>query len=229
MELKSTATAKHNTERTNVMRTRVSLVGRKFGRLKVVTDGPTILVGKSTVVKSTTSICICRCGVIKTIRNCHLTSGRVKSCGCFRIESTSKSFRTHGMSRDANYIRWNTMIQRCTNPNVPNYKDYGGRGIKVCARWKKFENFLTDMGKKPKRLSLERVNNNGNYEPTNCIWASMRTQAGNTRRNIVFTARGKTGCLSSICRFFKKNYGTVYWRIENGWKIDDALFLPLLR
>ena len=87
----------------------------------------------------------------------------------------------HGMSRTSTYHIWQTMRQRCSNPNATAYASYGGRGITVCDRWQEFENFLADMGERPEGLSLERVNNNGNYEPGNCVWATRKAQAANRR------------------------------------------------
>ena len=96
----------------------------------------------------------------------------------------------HGCSGTSEYGSWEAMIQRCRNPNDKRYKDYGGRGISICARWLDFRNFLADMGKRPKGLTLERINNDGNYTPKNCTWATLKEQQHNTRRQKPFLALG---------------------------------------
>ena len=119
----------------------------------------------------------CKCGNRKVIRIYDLTSGRTKSCGCLKKETVTK----HGLSKTQTYRSWINMKSRCTNPNKTRYSDYGGRGISVCKRWMKFENFYEDIGKRPSNTSLERTDNNGNYEPGNCRWATPTEQQRNKR------------------------------------------------
>ena len=107
----------------------------------------------------------------------------------------------HGMKGTAHYNRWCAMVARCHNPNVWNYKYYGGRGIKVCDRWRKYENFLADMGMCPEGHFIERINNNGDYEPNNCKWATREEQQKNTRQNQYITFNGKTMMQSEWAKF----------------------------
>lgn len=131
--------------------------------------------------------CVCDCGSTCIVSATNLVSGHVQSCGCFRKEVTVARMLKHGGSCGGNwfpeYAVWNTMRQRCTNPNSEKYKDYGARGIKVCKRWAKFKNFLEDMGRRPsKDYSIDRKNNDGNYCKRNCRWATRSEQQRNTRR-----------------------------------------------
>lgn len=119
--------------------------------------------------------CQCDCGTVRIIKTRDLRSGQ--SSRCDRCRAT-----THGLSNTNTYRIWQGMIYRCKNPNYKNYKYYGGRGITVCERWHKFENFFQDMGERPKGLSIDRINNNGNYEPGNCRWATVKEQTSNQRR-----------------------------------------------
>ena len=128
--------------------------------------------------------CKCDCGTIKTIRIYDLINDKIKSCGCLKKTYAKKHGHTTNKQFSSEYYSWMAMKQRCTNPNNKDYKDYGGRGIKVCDRWlNSFEKFFEDMGERPKGTTIERLNFNGNYEPINCEWATKEQQNRN-RRNV---------------------------------------------
>lgn len=131
--------------------------------------------------------CKCDCGVIKNIASDGLKRNRIKSCGCLRKELQKKLLTTHGMSLKDDksrkptkiYNTWKNMKARCSNPKDKSYYRYGGRGITICDKWLKFENFYKDMNEPPKRKTLDRINNDGNYEPSNCRWATYKEQRHN--------------------------------------------------
>lgn len=138
--------------------------------------------------------CRCDCGKVWEVDLNFIKLGKTKSCGCLREELKSKP-RSHGMCSRRNkateYKIWASMIQRCTNKNEESYRNYGGRGITVCDRWRKFENFFEDMGIRPSpKLTLDRINNDGNYEPGNCRWADNKTQVNNARSNRILEYNG---------------------------------------
>ncbi len=132
--------------------------------------------------------CTCDCGNIRIVVGGDLTRGKRKSCGCLRVDygrSSGARLLRHGHAAGGKFSRtyrsWHAMHQRCSNKNDDRYENYGGRGIKVCERWGSFENFLADMGERPAGLSLHRTDNDGNYEPGNCKWATSKEQASNRR------------------------------------------------
>jgi hypothetical protein len=129
--------------------------------------------------------CVCDCGSGQLVLGESLRSGRTTSCGCWNRERVRGRFTKHGHAKPGNRTRayqcWDGMRQRCSNPNCPAYPNYGGRGIRVCDDWEIFENFFADMGHPPRGRSLDRIDVNGNYEPSNCRWATILEQARNKR------------------------------------------------
>lgn len=188
------------------------LVGQRFGRLTVAARTTSSLVGKAMWV------CRCDCGGEKVTNTHHLRSGNTTSCGCVQRERASEANRVrirHGHTRDngkggratsPEYRSWKAMLERCRNPNAPNYHLYGGRGITVCDRWlgrDGFVNFLADMGARPKGTSLDRINTDGDYEPGNCRWADAKTQSTN-RRDTPELAKARKVNLAKGRRYWPK-------------------------
>lgn len=154
----------------------LKLAGKQFGRLLVLKRLPAR--GGETQYRWK---CQCDCGTITEILGSQLTCAGTKSCGCYRRDVARKRATKHGYAGTKIYMVWQAMIARCTKPKHKDYKNYGGRGISVCKRWRVFVNFLTDMGLPPPKKSLDRIDNDGNYEPGNCRWATSSEQYYNRR------------------------------------------------
>ena len=152
----------------------IQLAGQKFDRWTVVSIA-NITNGR---VRWN---CVCDCGNTGTVLGGNLKGGVSRSCGCLHKELTSTMMQTHGMSGSKTHNTWVSMVQRCRNPKCREYSYYGGRGITVCNRWLKFENFLTDMGERPTGTTIDRIDNSKGYFLENCRWATAKQQARNTR------------------------------------------------
>lgn len=191
------------------------LTGLKFGKLTP------IKIDHITASGHTYWLCLCECGGSKVVRASHLKTGNVTSCGCITPH------RTHGETGSRLYIIWNNMKQRCSNPNSFEFHLYGGRGISVCEEWKNsyeaFRSWAMENGYSPK-LSIDRIDNNGNYCPENCRWATAVEQANNTRRNRLLTYKGETHSVSEWGRILGIKQSTLNMRLNKyKWSIEDAL------
>lgn len=164
------------------MGTIVDLRGHRYGRLLVLNHDPNKMGAKLHWR------CRCDCGTEKWVGGNNMRTGKVRSCGCLLEEVAGRHAKTHGMCDHPLYSVWGTMLTRCRNANRPRWKDYGGRGIKVCKRWEKFENFFEDMHSTYlPGLTLDRRNNDRGYTPKNCKWSTPTEQAMNTRRSVVLS------------------------------------------
>jgi hypothetical protein len=173
-------------------------------------------------------LCRCDCGNTATVSADVLRAGRQKSCGCWRREFERPN-KTHGKRASRVYSVWNQMIQRCTNPNTKAYRYYGGRGITVCERWHtSFAAFLADMGEPTtKRHSIDRIDNNGHYEPGNCRWATRAEQMSNKRSNHVLEHDGKAMTVAEWSRETGIPASLIRDRLINRkWSVHDALTKP---
>ncbi len=188
-----------------IMSTRNNIQGEIFGRLTVISFH-----SKNTSKHNMWS-CKCSCGGNRIVDIAHLRSGAISSCGCLRLERIKESLTIHGLRHSSEYNSWANMIQRCTNPKRPDYKYYGGRGIKVCDRWLCFKNFIEDMGQKPTpKHEIDRHPNNktGNYEKGNCRWGTDPEQSKNRRDNRFVEYNGERMILSDMAKMLdvKPNY-----------------------
>lgn len=154
----------------------IDITGRRFGQLVVIKRAK-----QTTQYQQPKWQCRCDCGAVCYVRSGELRYGDTTSCGCYNLSLLKKHNHTTHTAKSRTYRAWSAMRQRCENVNCKAYPRYGGRGIVVCKRWQKFENFLEDMGELPPKLTLERKNNNGPYVKWNCVWATWAVQNGNRR------------------------------------------------
>lgn len=199
------------------------LTGRVFGRW-------TVLGFLYCREKTAQWLCKCECETTMVISRHSLMDGHSRSCGCLQKELTAKRNATHGQSKLREYRCWKAIIHRCSSDGK-NFAWYKGRGITVCERWaKSFPAFFADMGEAPTKFhSIDRINNDGNYEPGNCRWATAKEQNRNKRNSKMVEIDGVRKCLAEWAELSKIRYGVVYDRIESGWNYKDAIFTPVIQ
>jgi len=200
------------------MATAASLVGKQIGRWKVDSLSTTRKAGRLCVN------CICECGSTSVVLAKDIVAGKSKSCGCFRIDCLT----THKMTNSREYTSWEAMKFRCLSPTSPQYDDYGGRGITVCERWLKFEEFYADMGPRPVRTTLDRIDVNGNYEPGNCRWATASEQQSNRRNSIILEFNGESLSLADWSGRLGILLTTLRRRCFRGWSAEKILTYPVV-
>jgi len=193
-------------------------IGKTYNRL-------TVLLFVRNIGYSKYFLCRCVCGKELEVRIASLVSGNTKSCGCLRTESNIRKTK-HGGAHDKLYRVWATMKDRCSNNNTKEYKHYGGKGVCVCETWKDYECFRSwalENGYND-GLSIDRINNDGNYEPDNCRWVTYREQSRNTSRNIFITFNNETLVLSDWANRIGVKPHTLYSRLFYAkWDIEEAL------
>lgn len=207
----------------------IDLMGKVFTRLTVVEKVETDKKGNHWK-------CVCSCGKELIVRGGNLTNNTTKSCGCYKNDKFKELLdsgggykfpKTHGFTGKLSKQVWDGMMARCYNPDLKQYHNWGGRGITVCERWHTYENFALDMGEPPDGLKLERTDNNGNYTPENCIWATDIEQNRNRRNNRLLTYKGETKCVTAWAEELKVNPKTLYTRVYLGWTDEQVLGTPL--
>ena len=203
-----------------------NLVGMRFENLEVLHRAEDYV--KPNGRKILMWQCRCDCGNIVTVSGESLKYGNTKSCGCKR----RNNFRTHGKSNTRLYEIWTDMKQRCLNPNQKTYKYYGGRGITICEEWlddfMNFYDWAMENGYQDK-LTIDRIDVNGKYEPNNCRWVTMETQLRNTRRNHFIEINGERHTIAEWARIYEINPQTINSRIRKGLSEQNAILLPVKR
>ncbi len=205
------------------MPTPLDLTGKRFGRLTVVERS-----SEKRKRRGTFWVCKCDCGNVVVVPRCHLIDGHTKSCGCYhkdRLHEPRPSVSKHYLSKSRIYRIWSGMMDRTTNPNSRSYKNYMGRGIDICDEWKEFNNFKDWAFSHgyDDTLTIDRIDVNGNYEPSNCRWVDNRTQSRNKRGTLYVTRKGETKPLIDWCEIEGINYNRVHQRITAGWTPEKAL------
>lgn len=194
------------------MKTKKDLTGQKFGRLEVIK-----------YLNDNYWLCQCECGKITKVKSYNLTSNHTKSCGCLKNKAYNYS---HKQSKTRLYDIWIGIKTRCNNKNSKSYKNYGGRGIKVCDEWLKdflnFYDWAINNGYQ-EDLTIDRIDINGNYEPSNCRWADKITQANNTSRNKFINYNGENHTIAEWARKLNKNYKNLHKKIKKGLPFEKAI------
>lgn len=210
---------------------KLDLLNQRFGKLVVV--APSKPKNNETMWE-----CKCDCGNITIVSTSNLRANRILSCGCLKLQRLLERSTTHNQRHTHLYEVWKSLRQRCNNPKHASYYNYGGRGIAVCDEWNKsFQAFYdwsyangysTENQKDEKlKLTIDRINNDGNYEPSNCRWVDRKTQARNMRTTKFITFKGQTKSIPEWCELYGINRNSFDVRIKCGWSIEDALTKPI--
>lgn len=195
---------------------KLDLTGQRFGLLVAESAR---CVGKD---KSGWS-CKCDCGGGKVVATSHLRSGAIQSCGCTKSAKARNRMTKHGMCGTKGYQVWVDMMARCYRKTCKAFGNYGARGISVCQQWHDVHSFLADMGEPPDGMEIDRIDNNGNYEPGNCRWVTHQTNCNNRRRTIFVEFQGRSATLTEWAKEIGINRETLYGRIfVHGWHLERA-------
>lgn len=198
------------------------LTGQKFGRL-------TVLEFAYRKGKHYHWLCKCDCGNTVIIRKDSLTKKNfTQSCGCLAIEKSKQRFTQHGLYGTRLFYIYNNMKQRCSNPNDEMYIHYGSRGITICQEWnnfKSFSNWAMNNGYQD-NLTIDRIDVNGNYEPSNCRWVTNKEQQRNKRNNRIITYKNETLCLTDWATKLGTTFKKLAWRLDHNWSIERAFNTP---
>lgn len=209
------------------MKASMMRAGMRFGRLVAIRE---VRIDKH---KNHVWEFSCDCGTVCEKTAPCVACGATSSCGCRAREESSARMKTrlttHNLSRSKEYRIWAAMKTRCITPSAMGFKNYGGRGIGVCERWlHSFENFYADMGPRPPGLTLERIDVNGNYEPSNCRWVTVREQQRNTRKNRRYTYKGESLTVGEWAEKYPIKAATLAARLRHGWSIEKAIETPVI-
>lgn len=198
----------------------IDLTGQKFGRLTVIERAENAKQGQARWM------CQCDCGTKTVVMGKLLRNGNTQSCGCLHKEITGYKHRIHGQSETRVYRIWCGMKNRCYNSNIPAYKNYGGRGITVCDEWqhdfKSFYDWSMTNGYSDE-LTIDRINPDGNYEPTNCRWVTVKEQQSNKRNNHLITYNGETHTAKQWSEIKGIKRTTLEERLKRGWSVQKTL------
>lgn len=201
----------------------LNIAGEKYGRLIAVEwTGNACSSGRLWKFK-----CDCGAEIIASIGQ--VRSGNTTSCGCFakeKLRSRNEKMAKHKCTRSPTWNSWSAMRRRCQKQDDKDYHKYGARGIVVCERWQSFENFMADMGERPEGMTIDRVDNNGNYEPENCRWATPLQQSRNSRNSVVIEYQGEKHCVAEWAALVGIEVKTLQYRIRSGWDVEKALSTP---
>lgn len=201
--------------------TPIKMIGKKYGNLLVLEYA-----GRNSLNKKMAK-CLCDCGKEVIVRFEYLSSGHTTSCGCNRVRTLNALNAKHGMYKTRLYSTWRSMINRCRYSSAKQYKDYGGRGIKVCPEWEDdfqaFHDWSMANGYRDD-MTIDRIDNDGDYRPENCRWVAMNEQSNNKRNNLILSARGEKHTAAEWSRISGTKYGTILSRHSYGWSDEEAIF-----